>query len=85
MKKGQSLSLNTLIIVVLILIVLVVTIVVFVGNINSGNEDLNNLLECTEERGGECQRDPKCSDGKKKLFFKCPKDSPSRDQVCCEV
>ena len=51
MKKGQGLSMNTIIIAAIVIIVLIVLILIFTGRIQIFSETVNS---CTK-RGGECK------------------------------
>ncbi|MFH1054013.1 MAG: hypothetical protein V1740_06365 [Candidatus Woesearchaeota archaeon] len=83
MKKGQGLSLNTIIIALLVLIVLVALVLIFTGRINLFR---GGLKDCA----GECmQTATGCSNGKIGYYLKdcsgvggeggdycCPKNAP---------
>ena len=83
MKKGQNLSLSTLVVVVLILIVLFVTLVVFFKYINEGQFDLDNLRQC-EKKGAPDDSNRKCEascgSDQNEIPFKCP-----AGKICCET
>ena len=51
MKKGQGLSLNTIIIAVIVIIVLVVLVLIFTGRIRI----FSQTLESCSKNGGECR------------------------------
>ncbi len=59
MKKGQGLSLNTIIVAAIVLIVLVVLIMVFTGRMQIFNIGLGNATNpvCKNSEGRDCQLD----------------------------
>lgn len=56
-KKGQGLSLNTIVIAIIVLVVLVVVIMIFTGVL--GGVFVPGLSSC-EDKGGECNQGKDC-------------------------
>jgi hypothetical protein len=83
MKKGQGLSVNTIVVAALAVTILVILVLVFVSNINKTNQGINNC----ENKGYECVVDKKlgCT-GKGGVIqiWDCP-DVGSQKQFCCAL
>jgi hypothetical protein len=75
-KKGQGLSLNTIIIAILALLVLVVLVLIFTGQITITIGDMN---KCSS-RGGTCMAS--CVDESGKALISMT-GTCSGEQVCC--
>lgn len=91
LKKGQSMSMNTIIIAALALIVLVVLIVIFTGRINifgSKSNEAANSISSSEEScklpGVRwCTLQSECSSGKWTRDIKDCQDKTGGDYGCC--
>ena len=55
-KKGQSISINTIVVAAIALIVLVLMVLIFTGNITSWR----TAVESCESKGGMCYADDRC-------------------------
>ncbi len=73
MRKGQGLSLKTIVIAALALLVLVVLSAVFISNVPS------DTRSCSTVSGGTCQENP-CGDG---MVEHTKATCPEEDQRCC--
>ena len=82
-KKGQGLSLNTIIIAIIVLFVLVIIIAVFSGSFGGFTKEFNN---CATKGGHECTPGASCETGwSKDPVLKC-KDTTGKEDtssVCC--
>jgi Na+-driven multidrug efflux pump len=85
-KRGQGLTLNTIVIAALVLIVLIVLILIFTGNLTNFVKQSN---ECVSQ-GGKCYSGTSCPTSPPttlKYGAVCPekKDASGAkiDQVCC--
>ena len=79
MKKGQGISINTIIIAAIALLVLVVLSVIFLGRTGIFARE---VTDC-ENKGGQCFVGP-CSSGLTEFrAHRCPKTSEGAFQRCC--
>ncbi len=79
-KRGQGLTLNTIVIAALVVIVLIVLILIFTGNLGIFQSQTN---DCATQ-GGSCHAATSCPDGMVTKFGAiCPKASNNANQICC--
>ena len=75
-KKGQGLSLTTIIVAVLVLIVLVVIIMIFTGRMGTFGKSLNNC-------DGECSQTARCNEGSMPIPISNCKELGEEYKYCC--
>jgi len=87
-KKGQGISMETIVVAVIVVAVLVVLLLVFTGRINIFG---TNLKQCSTA-AGICDNDCIIGDNDHAKLFKlseaskqCPVDAPGDSQYCCSV
>ncbi len=79
-KKGQGLSLNTIVIAALVVLVLVILSVVFMG----GMAEFSWFVGNCEKKGGTCM-DSSCTSGNTEIPGKCFYDGEvDKYQKCCQ-
>jgi len=89
MKKGQGLSITTIVVAAIALLVLVVLVAVFTGRIGG----FSKAVASCEQKGGTCTNVDLDDYSKVPLGAKCVKDSETRyfgktncdanNQICC--
>ncbi|HZX44214.1 MAG TPA: hypothetical protein VFF28_00875 [Candidatus Nanoarchaeia archaeon] len=81
MKKGQSLSLNTIIIAAIVLIVLIVLWAIFTGRMGKFTTDLakEGEVKTCEKMGGVGPQEPPCDTNKKPVIS----SDTTGTTVCC--
>ena len=84
-KKGQGLSLNTIIIAIIVLVVLVVIVMIFTGVI--GTVFVPGISSC-EQKGGTCDKGDDCGGSNsgyvKAIGSHCsPGGTRDQNSVCC--
>ena len=81
MRKGQGLSLQTVIVAALVLLVLIILIAIFTGRMSLFGQSAS---EC-ETKGGICQKpindDVRCGPGMVELTGS---DCKEKDKICCK-
>ncbi|MEA2036587.1 MAG: hypothetical protein U9O94_03710 [Nanoarchaeota archaeon] len=84
MKKGQGLSLNTIIIAAIVLIVLVVLWAIFTGRMGVFSQGLTDITrdKTCEESGGVIKSGDSCGDGFTPIFGKYT--NVQTGEICCK-
>ncbi len=81
MKKGQGLSLNTIIIAIMVIIVLVIIILITTGQLQKFTQGVNNQAnEDCINAGGLCTSQDACTNLGGKVYSSA---SCTGEQVCC--
>lgn len=85
MKKGQGLTLNTIIVAALVLIVLVILVLIFTGRMGITRKQVDTCVN----NGGVCL-DVCTEDYSRQMPYECdndgdgtPNEGPTIDGVCC--
>ena len=87
-KKGQSISINTIVVAAIALIVLVLIVIIFTSNLTNWREKVGTAQTCSNY-GGECVKDANsCPATKSPSGYSCVGDSTNDDEgvdepVCC--
>jgi hypothetical protein len=91
-KRGQGLSITTIIVAAIALIVLVVLVAIFTGRLGGFNRGLTDVSTCESLGGARCTTSDNCaSDARVLGASDCGKDlsqdggtDKSSDPICCK-